>query len=149
MKISKSILTISIIVVAIFTALLLSKTSKPAQSRGILVSRGGPVLLAITNDEGGVEVTATPILRKEGTLDFEISLETHSVELSNDLTSDSVLIDEAGRTYSPSSWEGDPTGGHHRSGILRFNESLPGSKLNLVIKNVGGVPERSFKWKME
>jgi hypothetical protein len=44
-------------------------------------------------------------------------------------------------------------GGHHRSGELTFPATLPdgrptsgGGPVELVIRDIGGVPERSFAW---
>lgn len=94
------------------------------------------------SDEGPVSVTVTPIAS-----DFEISLNTHSEELSEDLVAVSELVDGQGKLYKPVSWEGDIPGGHHRKGVLKFNPISPRPKsIELKIKNVGGVPERNFKW---
>lgn len=99
--------------------------------------------------EGPVTVAATPKSLEEGltSWDFEIALNTHSEELSADLVAVSELIDNQGKSYKPTSWEGSPPGGHHRSGVLKFNpiSSKPKS-IELKIKGIGGIPERSFRW---
>ena len=78
--------------------------------------------------------------------------------MSADLVAVSELIDNQGKTYKPTSWEGSAPGGHHREGVLKFNPipegknsfiSLKPKSLELKIKNVGGVPERRFKWQLE
>ena len=99
-----------------------------------------------TNEEGGVTVAVAPILEKE-VWSFEVEMNTHSVELGDDLLAVSVLIDDRGNEYAPIAWEGDPPGGHHRSGILKFSplSPLPAS-LELTMRGVGGVPERKFLW---
>ena len=99
--------------------------------------------------EGPVSVTVTPLGLENNspTGNFEISLDTHSEELSADLVAVSELVDDQGKIYLPISWEGDGPGGHHREGVLKFNPISPKPKsLVLKIKDVGGIPERSFKW---
>lgn len=111
------------------------------------------------NTEGPVSVTVKPLSLENGlpTWDFEITLNTHSEELNADLVTVSELVDDQGKLYKPISWEGDKPGGHHRSGILKFNPISPKPKsLELKMsklfpsetKNVGGVTERSFKWNL-
>ena len=101
------------------------------------------------SNEGPVVVTVIPRSLEEdlATWDFEVTLNTHSEELSADLVAISELVDDQGKSYNPISWEGSPPGGHHRSGILKFNPILPKPKsLELTIKNIGETAERSFKW---
>lgn len=101
------------------------------------------------SSEGPVTVAVTPKSLEESlaSWDFAITLNTHSKELSEDLVAVSELVDDQEGSYKPMSWEGAPPGGHHREGILKFNPISPKPKsLELKIKNVGGIPERSFKW---
>jgi hypothetical protein len=105
-----------------------------------------------TNKEGGVRVKVTPrrISAEASTWDFEIVLDTHTSDLSQDLARSSVLIDTQGKPHAPIGWEGDPPGGHHRKGILRF-KPLTGSTqtLELRITGVGGVDVRVFRWQLQ
>lgn len=104
---------------------------------------------AQTDDQGNVTVVVTPIdlspQAKEWT--FDIIMDTHSVELDQDMTESSVLIDDKGKEYKPLRWEG-PVGGHHREGILIFNQitSTPKS-VELKISGIGEVV-RSFIWQL-
>lgn len=98
------------------------------------------------NTEGPVTVSVTPSFGAEF-WSFSVSLNTHTVEIVEDMTKVSELIDDQGKSYQPLSWEGDPAGGHHRNGILKFNALSPKPKsAELIIKEVGGVAQRSFKW---
>lgn len=98
-----------------------------------------------TSSEGQVSVTATSIDQSDWS--FQIILDTHSVELTEDLTQVSALLDENGNEYKPIEWQGDPPGGHHRSGVLRFGEIMPESQsVTLVVRQVGGIDERRFEW---
>lgn len=103
-----------------------------------------------TNREGAVTVKATPknISANARTWDFEISLSTHSVPLDQDMARAAVLIADTGKPQAPQVWEGDPPGGHHRKGVLRFQPtSASPHALELHIDGVGGV-KRIFRWRL-
>ncbi|MEW5956251.1 MAG: hypothetical protein AB1801_00885 [Chloroflexota bacterium] len=111
-----------------------------------------PVALAFqtqSNDEKAVTVEVTPLNLPQGssTLDFEVVFDTHSVDLGFDPVAISVLRDDAGREYPAIEWQGDGPGGHHRSGTLRFKAPDPSAQaVEVVIREVAGVPERVFRW---
>jgi len=111
-----------------------------------------PALAAQTNRAGGVTVTVTPKNLTPGapSWNFEVTLETHTQPLSQDLTHAALLIDAQGLPQSPLAWEGDPPGGHHRHGLLRFRPPTgnPGV-VELRILGVGGVAVRIFRWQLE
>ena len=86
-----------------------------------------------------------------GKLAFEVSLNTHSVDLSMDLAALATLAADTGLTVQADAWDA-PRGGHHVSGTLSFPSSVDGkeildgaAKLTLTIKDVD-VPERTFAW---
>ena len=81
---------------------------------------------------------------------FLVRMNTHSVNLAEDLLAVSELKDNNGKTYRPLNWQGSPPGGHHRSGTLEFPklEGTP-KTVTLVIRNVSHVPERIFQWDIE
>ena len=78
-----------------------------------------------------------------------MTLETHTQPLDQDLTRAARLVDAQGRQYPPLAWDGDPPGGHHRRGVLRFRP-LAGSaeSLELRLNGVGGVEVRAFRWQL-
>ena len=91
------------------------------------------------SSEGPVTVAVTPRSLESGSSswDFDITLNTHSEELSEDLVAVSELLDDQGKAYKPTSWDGSPPGGHHRNGVLKFNPISPKPRsLELKIKNV-------------
>lgn len=101
------------------------------------------------DERGLVSITATPqILGKDGAQwKFNIALDTHSVELDQDLMQIATLTDDKGSVYKPTAWEGAGPGGHHREGVLVFGPINPfPQSIELKIKDMGGIPERSFKW---
>jgi len=104
--------------------------------------------LTRTNTGGGVTVKVT-YLNPQGAADarFDIALDTHSVNLdAYDLTVLTVLRDEAGGEYQPVRVENKGSG-HHRQITLVFPKpSAEAKKVELVIKDVAGVTERSFRW---
>lgn len=101
--------------------------------------------------ENMVSVDVIPIALVSGKpVKFEIRMNTHLVNLDQNIVGISILKDDLGREYLPVNWNGSPTGGHHRSGILEFPllKGNPGS-VTLVIQNIANVPERIFKWNLE
>lgn len=104
-------------------------------------------LEAQTNSEGPVSVEVTPAEPGPDKWKFKIILNTHSVELDYDLAKSAVLVDASGKDYLPTGWEGDPPGGHHRSGVLIFEVPNPKpASVTLEIRQIGGVEKRDFSW---
>lgn len=81
---------------------------------------------------------------------FQVVLDTHSVSLdSYDLKSIAFLRDDTGKSYVATTAETKGSG-HHREAIVSFPELSPETKrVELVIKNLAGVKERTFTWKLE
>jgi len=120
-------------------------TTTPAQD-----SKNG--LETKESTQGSVSVVVTPLINLENnsaTWDFEVSLDTHSGALDTDLAAVSELVDDQGKLYKPTSWDGPPPEGHHIKGVLKFNLISPKpNSIELRIKNIGGVEQRSFKWNL-
>ncbi len=104
-----------------------------------------------SNKENRVRVDVRPVQLLPGRpAKFEIRMNTHSGDLSQDLVAVCTLKDSSGREYRPINWDGSPPGGHHRSGVLEFSELGEGAQsITLVIREVANVPERVFNWTME
>jgi hypothetical protein len=106
-----------------------------------------------TNEGGEVTVTATWAGQAAGPV-FTVELNTHSVELDAiDLSKQATLLVD-GVSVPATSWNA-PTGGHHRSGTLTFpTTSADGTPIigpqtravELIIRDVAGVQERTFRW---
>jgi len=100
------------------------------------------------DDQANITVTVTPSNLSFDSKEwkFSVVMDTHSVELDQDLVKLALLIDDKGKEYKPLRWEGAPIGGHHREGVLIFNQITPTPKsIELKISGIGGVV-RSFKW---
>ena len=104
-----------------------------------------------SNKENRVRVDVRPVQLLPGKpAKFEIRMNTHSGDLSQDLVAVCTLKDSSGREYRPTNWDGSPPGGHHRSGVLEFSKLAEGAEsITLVIREVANVPERVFNWPVE
>jgi hypothetical protein len=117
----------------------------------------GPALTeTLVDEQGAVTVAVRPLNVGPGasTLDFEVSLDTHSVDLSMDLAGLATLTTDTGRQVSPLGWEA-PQGGHHVSGVLSFPAQWDGADLldgaaliTLALENVA-APSRTFTWALK
>ena len=100
---------------------------------------------------GGVTAKVTYLNPMSGgDLRFAVVLDTHSVSLDGyDLKTLSVLRDDRGKDYLPIGAENKGSG-HHREVTLIFSKIAPESKrIEIVIKDIAGVKERSFRWNLE
>lgn len=107
------------------------------------------------DQQGAVTVKITPLnLGNPGaTLDFDVVLDTHSVDLSMDVTQLATLRADTGVEVKASAW---PAGsGHHYEATLSFPaQSADGQpvlegaqKITLVITGLD-APERVFEWEL-
>jgi hypothetical protein len=120
----------------------------------VVESTGAWPTEAQTDQQGAVTVVIKPLnLAAPGdSLDFEVILDTHSVDLSMDLAELATLTDGDGREVHAMLWDA-ARGGHHVSGTLSFPVTTAGgekllvgaSQLTLIIRDVG-VAERRFVW---
>lgn len=113
--------------------------------------------------EGGVAVTATLALPAyfaasglgqeadrlragDGVL-VKLEFETHQGDLSryDAVANSSLVTDQA--SVSAVEWIPVNNDSHHRAGYLRFPaRAVAGSRLTLQLRNLAGVPSRSFEW---
>ena len=99
----------------------------------------------------GVTVKVTPkvIDASDGRWDFSVVLDTHSADLSDDLTQSATLTTDDGRTLKPVSWTGAAPGGHHREGVLAFEVPAPRpTAIELRIVRPGESAPRTFRWQL-
>ncbi len=106
-----------------------------------------------TDGQGAIifEVTPLNLNNPTDTLEFDIVLTTHSIELSMDLATQATLTTDMGVTVRATLWDA-PRGGHHVEGKLIFPASVDGksilegaTKLTITILNVE-APSRVFEW---
>lgn len=106
-----------------------------------------------------VSVTYLNPLEKgaKDTLDFEVSMNTHSVDLDGYKPEELSALRAGKAEVKPREWVNPKGGGHHREGVLRFPAKdtagkplLPGGKgkIELRIKGIGSPAERVFTWEL-
>jgi hypothetical protein len=103
--------------------------------------------LTRTHSGGGVTVKVTYLNPKEtDNARFEVVLDTHSVNLDGyDLRAISFLRDDTGKIYQPTGVENKGSS-HHREITVIFPKPSEVKKLELVIQDIAGVKQRSFRW---
>ena len=143
--------SIGLAVAALVAAAALAACSgRPAAPTA--AAAGGARTLVV--DGGQVTVRATWLGPQAGPV-FEVVLDTHAVDLDGiDLVALATLRADGASPVAPSSWDA-PKGGHHRAGTLVFPATTPDGKpaiaadarsLELTVRDVAGVPERTFRW---
>lgn len=160
MKSKQIILLLVIVLVAMIVGLAFmvqkSRQVKPTlpqidpQSIQLAPKTGGQwETKADTQANIGVEVTPVELSGTSTAWTFDIAMNTHSGSLDADLTKIATLSDDSGNSYLPIKWEGDPEGGHHRSGLLSFKPITPMPKeITVKISGIGEV-DRTFTWQIK
>ena len=109
-----------------------------------------------TDEQGAIifEVTPLNLNAPANTLEFNIALTTHSIDLSMDLATLASLTTDTGVTVQATLWDA-PRGGHHVEGKLVFPATQDGKsilegagKLTLTILNVD-ADSRIFEWELK
>ncbi|MBI4302941.1 MAG: hypothetical protein HY665_01185, partial [Chloroflexi bacterium] len=114
-------------------------STPPAVSNGIAPRNG----LAQSNEGGAVTIQMKWLGEKNGSLQLQVTMDTHSVDLDRiDLKTSAVLRDDSGKEYRPTAWD-SAAGGHHRQGTLTFAypDSIKQGKakyIEVVIRDVAG-----------
>jgi hypothetical protein len=110
----------------------------------------------LVDEQGAVAVSVRPLaIDQDGsTLDFEVAMNTHSVDLSMDLAGLATLASDTGAQVAAAAWEA-PLGGHHVSGVLSFPAASAGGRLldgastiTLTLVDVD-APARTFTWSVK
>jgi hypothetical protein len=131
-------------------------TDNPALIPTLFPDANGNSELARIDEQGAVvfEVTPLNLGTPADTLEFQVSMNTHSVDLSMDLAVLATLSTDTGVSLQALKWDAVP-GGHHVSGTLIFPSTQDGksilegtSKLTLTIADVD-APSRVFDWELK
>ena len=105
-----------------------------------------------TNQTDGVSISVKPtdVSAESKSWRFQVALNTHSGNLGDDLARSASLVDAAGKQYPALGWDGDPAGGHHRKGVLRFKALSPRPEaIELRILRLGEASPRVFRWNLK
>lgn len=142
-------LTLSIVL----TACSATSTSLPPSTESSSPSNDSATR---TDQQGAIifEITPLNLDAPTDTLEFDVVMDTHSVDLSMDLATLSTLTTDTGVSVDATLWDA-PLGGHHVEGKLIFPVMLDGNsilegvtKLTLTIVNVD-APTRIFEWELK
>ena len=146
-KFRNGMIAIGVLVVALtfFSTAAQSATHAGGGGQDTVIS-----LKTQTDNQKMVKVKVTPQkIRFDEPVQFKITFDTHSVDLSFDPAAISTLKLDNNLVIRPEEWDGAGPGGHHRSGILIFKSIPKETKLlKLTLRNVAGVPERTFVWNL-
>lgn len=106
-------------------------------------------LPAQSRSAGGVTVKATPRSLAAPVWEFELVFDTHSQDLNDD-PAKSASLHAGGASTAALAWQGDPPGGHHRKGVLRFKAPTPvPAAIELRLQRAGEPSPRVFRWKLQ
>lgn len=140
------ILAVAILISAWFESSTPIKSgSKTKESSAIVPTKKVETFETKTDDSGQVFVDVKPLKTGKEDWQFEITITTHSGDLSEDLAEVSKIIVD-GVEQAPIKWEGSPPEGHHREGTLSFDGNFVNPKsIKLIIESIGGE-KKEFEW---
>ncbi len=122
-----------------------TESSSPSNNPAMRIDQQGAII---------VEITPINLDSPTDTLEFDVVLTTHSIDLSMDLATRSTLTTNTGISVNATLWDA-PLGGHHVEGKLIFpatKDNKPilegATKLTLTILNVD-APTRIFEWELK
>jgi hypothetical protein len=154
------ILPLFLTLTLVLTACSAASTPLPSDVQPVSVSTEPPQAdagdLTRTDQQGAVIVEITPLNLDDPSdqLEFDVSMNTHSIDLGMDLATLATLTTDTGITVQATLWDA-PLGGHHVSGKLIFPALKDGksilegaAKLTLTIVNVDAA-SRVFEWELK
>ena len=102
-----------------------------------------------TSSLSGVTVKVTPGSLAGAEWEFEVVFDTHSQELNDDPLKAAMLVADGSKPSSPTGWQGDVPGGHHRKGVLRFKPAAASpARVELRLQRPGEASPRVFRWQL-
>ena len=131
-------------------------TDDPALLPTLFPNTAGRDEMSRLDEQGAVTIEVTPLNlgTPADTLEFDVAMNTHSVDLSMDLAQLATLTTDAGIAVQAAKWDA-VLGGHHVSGKLLFPSMQDGrsileeaNKLTLTIINVDAA-SRVFEWELK
>lgn len=151
------LLILTLIITACASATSTSLPSQP-QADPVSTELASPEFDPATrmDDQGAIifEVTPLNLDQTAESLEFNIVLTTHSIDLSMDLAASATLTTDTGVSLNSTLWDA-PRGGHHVEGKLIFPATQGGkpilegaTKLTLTIINMD-APTRTFEWEFK
>lgn len=129
-----------------------STASAPASSPGESASATSATSESTRTSEGGQVTAVVDWAGPDDGAEFDVTLDTHSVDLDALDLSDAVLRNDRSESLPAQPWAA-PKGGHHREGVLTFEgDAAPffdGAKwVELILSGIGDLPERTLRWEI-
>ncbi len=131
-------------------------TDDPAILTTLFPNMGGNNEMTRTDQQGAIILDVTPLNlgTPADTLEFNVAMNTHSIDLGMDLAMLSTLTTDTGVNVQATLWDA-PRGGHHVEGRLIFPAIVDGKrlidgagKITLTIIDVD-APSRVFEWELK
>ena len=96
-----------------------------------------------------VEVTLIAPAAPGAPVRAKVVLDTHSVALDG-IALDQVVVLRAadGADVAPTAVEAAQDSSHHREAVLMFPPVAGAGTIRILVRNVGGIAERSFSWEL-
>lgn len=139
------LLVISLVLTACSATSPAAQSSSPSNNSAMRIDQQGAII---------IEITPLNLDSPADTLEFDVVLTTHSIDLSMDLATLATLTTDTGISVEATLWDA-PRGGHHVEGKLVFPATKDGrsilkgaTKLTLTIINVD-APTRIFEWELK
>lgn len=138
--------------------LLAACSSSPPSAAGTLPS-GAPPGSSVPasggttqTSEGGQVTVVVDWAGPAGGAVFDVTLDTHSIDLDALDLADAILRNDRGEALSAQPWAA-PRGGHHREGALTFVGDtaafFAGARwVELALPGVGDLAERRLRWEI-
>lgn len=78
-----------------------------------------------------------------------VALDTHTIAVDGIAFERAVVLRTVGEVdVAPTGVEDATGGGHHRQAVVTFPPVMQPGTVRIVVKNVGGIAERSFAWEV-
>jgi len=130
------IIAVIIIVLGIFIAMPSNKS---------IVSQKFQTITTGTTDQGDVAIDITPKELINGKLNTEISINTHSVDISMINLKEEITLEYNGKAIKPIS--APKITGHHTLGNIVFDVNEPINEFIIVITNIPKLQSRIYEWR--
>ena len=137
----KLLLGILFLSTIVFVSACTNNTIKPENS--VAVEQDNSKFIRKTS-ESTVTIDLEPHKYSNGVLDIDISLNTHSVDMSKiDLKEQAKLVMNDQEYYPV---DAPSLSGHHNSGTLRFEIPNEPGEHKIIITGIPDIEERVFSW---
>jgi len=129
----------------IYTVYTIMSDDAKAPVAPISQASGFAIVTSGDTETGNVQIDLTPVGYKNGQLKVDITVNTHSVELSQYGLAKITILEYDGKKIFPVS--APELRGHHTSGTMVFDVGENIKKFKIIISGIPNVQERIFEWR--